>query len=119
MSSATVKVAGSTDEAEILSLILGIHKAHYEKNAAAIAAPYAKDAAFYSLAPPLTHVGRNVAEIQAWLDTWATPIKLTERDFKVTVSGDLAIAYGFLQMNGTKKGAEGSVSFWMRETVCL
>jgi ketosteroid isomerase-like protein len=44
---------------------------------------------------------------------------LEPRDFKVTVSGDSAFCFGFLHMRGTKKGAEGAVRFWMRETLCL
>jgi ketosteroid isomerase-like protein len=107
------------DELEIRALIEGIHRAHHEKNAAAIVAPYATDAAFFSLAPPLEHHGRSREEVQEWLDTWATPIDITLQDFAVNVSGDFAFAHGFLRMQGTKKGAERGADFWMRETVCL
>ena len=31
----------------------------------------------------------------------------------------LGEALHFLRMSGTKKGTEGTVSFWMRSTVCL
>ena len=37
----------------------------------------------------------------------------------LTVSGDLAFCHGYLRLAGTKKGPEGTVSFWMRETLCL
>ena len=107
------------DELEIRALMDGIHRAHHEKNAARIVAPYARDAAFYSLAPPLEHRGRDEAETREWLDTWATPIEITPQDMQVTVSGDLALAHGFLRMEGTKKGAEKGVDFWMRETLCF
>jgi ketosteroid isomerase-like protein len=82
-------------------------------------APYAQDAAVFNLAPPLTHRGVNRQQTQAWLDTWATPIDLEHRDFNITVSGDFAFCHGLLRMSGTKKGDEGQVDFWMRETLCL
>ncbi len=107
------------DELEIRALMDGIHRAHHEKNAAAITAPYAPDAAFFSLAPPLQHRGRERQEVQEWLDTWATPIDITAQDFAVTVSGSFAFAHGFLRMQGTKKGADKAVDFWMRETLCF
>lgn len=107
------------DELEIRAVMNGIHRAHHEKNAAGIVAPYAADAAFFSLAPPLEHRGRGSEVVQEWLDTWATPIELTPQDIVVTVSGDFAFAHGFLRMQGTKKGAEHPVDFWMRETLCF
>lgn len=107
------------DEIEIRELMDGIHRAHHDKNATALTAPYTSDAAFYSLAPPLEHRGRGLQETQEWLDTWATPIDITAHDFSVRVSGDLAFAHGFLRMHGTKKGAEKAVDFWMRETLCF
>lgn len=107
------------DELEIRALMDGIHRAHHEKNAAEIVAPYTNDAAFFSLAPPLEHRGRKRQEVQEWLDTWATPVDITPQDFSVRVSGDIAFAHGFLRMQGTKKGAEMGVDFWMRETLCF
>lgn len=111
--------AVSRDEADIQALIERALQARHDKDAAAIVAPYATDAAVFNLAPPLTHHGVDRGETQAWLDTWATPIDLEPRDFKITVSGDFAFCYGFLRMTGTKKGAEKPVDFWMRETLCL
>jgi ketosteroid isomerase-like protein len=107
------------DEADVWAVITRLHKAHHEKDAAAIVAPYAEGAAVFSLAPPLAHHGVDRKEKQAWLDTWATPVDLEARDFKITVSGDFAFCHGFLRLSGTKKGAEGQVNFWMRETLCL
>ncbi|MGA2349725.1 MAG: nuclear transport factor 2 family protein [Terracidiphilus sp.] len=119
MSTATLNVPLSTDEAEILALIDTQHQAHHDKDGAAIAALYAADAAVFNLAPPLIHHGVDAKEKQAWLDSWATPVDIESRDFKLTVSGDFAFGHGFLRMSGTKKGAEGKVDFWMRSTVCL
>jgi ketosteroid isomerase-like protein len=109
----------TTDEAAILALIESIHAAHHSKDAAAFAAPFVADAEIFNLAPPLVHHGIDVREKQAWFESWETPVEITSRDIEVTVSGDLAFARGFLHMSGTKKGAEGQVSFWMRETLCL
>jgi ketosteroid isomerase-like protein len=109
----------SKDQAEILALIESMLKANHDKDAAAFAAPFATDSAVYSLAPPLVHHGIDLKEKQAWYDTWATPVDLERRDFKIAVSGDLAVGYGFLRLTGTKRGAAEQVSFWMRETLCF
>ncbi len=107
------------DEISIRAIVDSIHKAHHEKKAAAIAAPYEENASVFNLAPPLTHVGIDVQEKQNWLDSWATPVDLEARDVEITISGDMAIWHGFLHMRGTKNGPEGSVDFWMRETLCF
>ncbi|MGA2086833.1 MAG: nuclear transport factor 2 family protein [Terracidiphilus sp.] len=119
MSTATLNVPVSKDEADILALAESLLKANHDKNAAAFAAPFAPDAAIYNLAPPLVHRGIDAKEKQAWYDSWSTPVDIDPRDLSVIVSGDLAVCHGFLHMNGTKKGPEGKVSFWMRETLCF
>jgi ketosteroid isomerase-like protein len=119
MASATLNVRSSTDEATILALIEDRHKAHHNKNAAGIAALYISDATTYDLAPPLAHHGINLKEKQAWLDTWDGPIELESRDFNVTVSGDYAFCYGYIQMTGNPRAAGRQISFWMRSTICL
>ncbi|HEY1985015.1 MAG TPA: nuclear transport factor 2 family protein [Terracidiphilus sp.] len=113
------RISASGDEAEIQALIASLHKAHYDKNVAGIIAPYAPHAAIFNLAPPLAHVGINPQEKQKWIDSWQTPIELESRDFQLTVSGDFAFCHGFLRLKGTKKGPEGQVQFWMRETMCF
>jgi ketosteroid isomerase-like protein len=125
MSTATLNVPVSSfspvskDEADIRDLVESMLKANHDKNADAFAAPFAPDATVFNLAPPLVHHGIDLKEKQAWYDSWATPVDLESRDLKVTVRGDLAFCHGYLRMTGTKKGAEGQVSFWMRETLCF
>ncbi len=109
----------SSDESEIRKLIESIHKAHHDKRATAIVALYARNAAVFNLAPPLEHRGRDVQEVQAWLNTWQTPVDLEMCNLEVAVSGDLAFCHCLLHMSGTKKTIEGRVQFWMRETLCL
>jgi ketosteroid isomerase-like protein len=122
MSTTTLNALASSiskDEADILAIVESMLKANHDKNAAAFAAPFAPDAAVFNLAPPLVHHGIDINEKQAWYDSWATPVDLESRDLKVTVCGVVAFCHGYLRMTGTKKGAEGHVSFWMRETLCF
>jgi uncharacterized protein (TIGR02246 family) len=121
MSTATLSapVSASQDEAAILAVVETMRRAHHEKDATLFAAQFTPDAIIYNLAPPLVHQGINLAEKQAWLNSWSTPVDIDARDLRVTVSGDFAFCYGYLRMRGTKKGAEGAVDFWMRETLCL
>jgi ketosteroid isomerase-like protein len=124
MSTATLdvharNVSGSEDEAAILAVVEALRQSHHDRNVALFAAQFAPSAAVYNLAPPLVHNGIDLAEKQAWFDSWATPVDLEARNFKVTASGDIAFAHGYLHMSGTKKGAAYPVNFWMRETLCL
>ena len=41
------------------------------------------------------------------------------RDFEITVTGDIAFCHGVMRMTGNRKGIDQTVSFWMRETLCL
>jgi ketosteroid isomerase-like protein len=107
------------DEAAILDVIAGMARARFEKNAGAIAALYASDAAIYSLAPPLEHRGIDVAAIEVWLKTWDGPITIEPRGFRVRVAGDTAVAHGYMRMEGTKIDPPGKPNFWMRETLVL
>jgi len=114
-----VPISNAADDAEILNVIQNLRQAHLDKNVALFAAQFAPNAAIYNLAPPLEHYGVDIQEKQAWFDSWATPIDIDSRDFKITLSGDFAFCHGYLRMRGTKKGADFGVDFWMRETLCL
>jgi uncharacterized protein (TIGR02246 family) len=115
-----IQIEGKTrDEAAILEVIAGMARARYEKDADAVAAAYASDAAIYNLAPPLEHRGIDVAETRAWLATWDGPITIEPRDFRVMVAGDTAIAHGYMRMEGTKIDPPAKPNFWMRETLVL
>lgn len=119
MSTAALKSQASRDEANIRALIEAVEKAHHNKDAAAIIAPYAEDAVVCDLAPPLSHRGMNLQAKQAWLDTWDGPIERESRDLDITVSGDFAFCLGFYRLGGTPKAAARPISFWIRATVCL
>lgn len=119
MSTATLNVESTKDEAAILTVVDALRQSHHDKHVALFAAQFTPNAAIYNLAPPLVHHGINLDEKQAWFDSWVTPVEIEPRDFKVTVSGDIAFAHGYMHMSGTKKGAPSPVNFWMRETLCL
>ena len=119
MATATVKGQHTSDEADIRTLIETIEKAHHNKDAAAIVAPYAQDAVVCDLAPPLSHRGMDLQVKQAWLDSWEGPIERESRDLNITVTGDYAFCHGYYRLGGTPKAAGRPISFWMRATLCL
>lgn len=119
MPSATLAAPSSStsrDETEILALVEAVIRAHREKDAEGIAAPYAPHAAIYDLEPPLMHDGISVERKRNWLATWNSPIDLATQDFQLVISGDHAYGHGYLRMSGVKKGVGHAVSFWMRVT---
>jgi ketosteroid isomerase-like protein len=119
MSSAAQDSQSSKDETDILALLESINKAHYDKDAAAIIAPYAHNALVSDLSPPLVHLGMDLKEKQAWLDTWDGPTERESRDFRFTVSGDFTFGHGDYRLGGNPKAAGRHISFWMRATLCL
>jgi len=114
-----LSAAEQLDRDAILSLIEQMSATRHEKNAPAVAALYAPGAPIFNLAPPLVHDGIDVAETQAWLDSWEGPVRIASQDFRITLAGDSAFCYGYMRMTGKKKGADHGVDFWMRETLCL
>jgi ketosteroid isomerase-like protein len=119
MSSTITKVPASKVEAEIRALIEAINKAHRNKDADAIVAPYTKDAVVCDLAPPLSHPGMDLQIKKVWLDTWEGPIDRKSYNFNIVVSDDFAFCHGFYWLSGTPKAAGRAISFWMRATLCL
>jgi ketosteroid isomerase-like protein len=115
----SINQQAAKDEAAIRGLIEAVNRAHYDKDAAAIAAAYAPDALIYDLAPPLSHRGTDPQQKKAWLATWEGPVERESRDFQIAISGDFALCHGYYRLGGTPKSAGRSISFWMRATVCL
>ncbi len=120
MTTATLKGQTSKDEAAIRALIESVHKAHHNKDAAAIVAPYTKDSVVCDLAPPLSRRGIDLQAKQAWLDTWEGPVDRESRDFNAVVSGDFAFCHGFYRLSGTPKTAAGrSASGCAQRCACI
>src|ERR1700686_3631379 len=110
MSNATLKHLASKAEAGIRGLVESIDKAHHNRDAAAIVAPYAQAAVVCDLAPPLSHRGMDLQAKQAWLETWEGPIDRESRDFKIIVSGEFAFCHGLYRLSGTPKAAGRPIS---------
>jgi uncharacterized protein (TIGR02246 family) len=119
MPTATPATSVEQDAAAIKSVLDTMSTAHHTKNPHAFAAVFAADATIYNLAPPLVHRGVDVAEKQAWFDTWEGPVVIEPKDFQITVAGDTAFAHGYMGMAGKKKESDHPIAFWMRETLCL
>jgi predicted dithiol-disulfide oxidoreductase (DUF899 family) len=109
--------AGQTDADQIAALLERRSEAHRAKDAAAIAAPYARDAVRYDLAPPLLHRGVERSELESWLATWDGPVTLETKDLDVSVDGALAVAHGLTRMRGRQRGEERDL--WFRATAVL
>ncbi|MDQ2804849.1 MAG: nuclear transport factor 2 family protein [Pseudomonadota bacterium] len=119
MTTATTLQPTSRDEGAILALLTRVRQAHHDKDARAIAECYAASAVICDLSPPLAHHGIDMAEKQAWLDSWDGPIELEPRDGKLTIDGDTAVMQGYTRMSGRPKAAGEPISFWLRDTICL
>lgn len=106
-----------SDEQAIAALLERRDKAHQDKDAAAISAPYAPDAVRYDLAPPLLHHGMRRPEVERWLATWDGPVTIESDDLDIAVDGALAVARGLTRMRGRQGGVDQDL--WFRATVVL
>jgi PhnB protein len=118
---AEAEPAGGNDEEEIRGVLADFTRALYEKDAAAVIEELADDEVTFDLAPPLqmgpdeTH---DPSYLREWFDTWKSPIVSESRDLSISVSGDLAYAYGLQHLTGTKRDGE-EVDLWFRATACF
>ncbi|WP_417308889.1 YybH family protein [Devosia sp.] len=87
------------------------------RDAVAICALYLPDALIFDLAPPL---GKPIdeAELALWLSSWAGPVERQTRELRIAVSGDLAVANGFVHISAPTHEGE-LAAWWMRTTTLL
>jgi uncharacterized protein (TIGR02246 family) len=107
-----------TDKAAIETVIKTFNKAHYDKDAAAVAALYAPGAVLFDLAPPLSHKVDEKA-MEEWFDTWRGPVDSQSRDLQITVSGDAAFSHGLVHISAVTKDSGEKAVWWMRTTMCF
>lgn len=111
----------TSDEIAIRNRLSERTRAIGKKDAKATLVYYTDDVVNFDLAPPLAQRGREATdpvELQRWFDTWDGPIGLKLDQLDVRATGDIAFAFGFLHMTGTR--ADSSYTdVWARITVCL
>lgn len=108
-----------TDETVIRNVLDDEAKALYAKDADAMVAHYANDIVICNLAPPLCRKSadaRDTAGLKEWFATWKGPIGRETRDLHIETGGDIAFAYCFNRMSGTKRGGEAA-DLWTRSTI--
>ncbi|TCL62672.1 nuclear transport factor 2 family protein [Rhizobium sp. BK251] len=114
----TDKKAHRIDEEAIVAMLMMRATAIREKNAEDALSYDAEDSVEFSLAPPLVYHGKDKAGLQAWFDTWDSPIGGDVHDAKLTIGADVAFWSGLVNMTGTK--TDGTVvDLWFRQTLGL
>ncbi|KQY98893.1 ketosteroid isomerase [Caulobacter sp. Root1455] len=108
----------AADEVAIRRVIDAWTKALHDKDAQGATADLTADFALYSLAPPLGSTGPDPAGLQAWFDTWSSPIGYDLPDLEIAAAGDVAFAHGLAHMTGTKTDGE-IADLWFRCTLGL
>lgn len=86
---------------------------HAAGDAGAVMAAYTADAVVFDLPPPL-QVEADADGLQQWIDSWDTPPRIRYRDIDIAVSGDVAMAWGFVHTATRRDGEDGG--FWARNT---
>lgn len=107
----------SPDEVAVRAVLASLEAAMSARDAAAVTALHAPDAAIYDLAPPLGD-RFDEAVLAGWLASWAGPVSERWGELKVEISGDLAICRGFVHVIAPAKDGEDA-AWWMRRTMAL
>lgn len=108
----------AADEVAVRCLIDAWARAVNAKDAKGVNVCVAEELVLYSLAPPLVSTGPDDGGLQAWFDTWSTPIGYDLPDLRIAVSGDVAFGVGLAHMTGAKTDGE-PVDLWFRCTLGL
>ena len=106
------------EEVAIRRVIDAWTQALHDKDAEGVAACLGDDMVLYSLAPPLVATEDDGGGLQAWFDTWSSPIGYDLPDLDVATAGDVAFAHGLARMTGSKFDGE-VVDLWFRSTLGL
>jgi ketosteroid isomerase-like protein len=104
------------DVVAVRQVLDAIARAMHDRDAAAVARYFARDATLADLAPPLRR-GVDPDGLQRWLDGWDAPVEVTYRDLSVTVEGRLALCHGLVHTR-TARGGEPA-AWWARMTTAL
>ena len=108
-------------ENEIRALLKAQDEARARGDAAAVLAAGSPEIVRYDLPPPLEYRAdpkRDIAGLDKWFASWDGPVITEFAQPTILIEGDLAVAFGFSRMRGTKKGS-GPVDSWNRRTVVL
>lgn len=111
----------SEEEREIRALLAARDAAVAAADAEGMVAAMAESAVTFDLPPPLAFVHDHdgaITGLTEWLNTWDGPVRSDLRDPTVLIAGDLAVAWGFANMRGVKRG-EGPQDMWFRSTAVL
>ena len=113
--------APSKDTDRIRTLIDELVEALRTKDADRVLAAYAPEPVNFDLAPPLAQFGNGPEDkrrLESWFATWSGPLGYEVRDVKITAEGDVAFAFGFIRIHGTKTDGERA-DVWTRQTLGL
>jgi uncharacterized protein (TIGR02246 family) len=82
-------------------------------------ARFTPDVVWYSLAPPLRHVGpdaRDAAGLTAWFAGFDGPVDYDITELEVAVGGDVAFTHGLARLTATPRGGSEPFTLWFRLT---
>lgn len=87
----------------------------------AIMALYAPDVVTYDVTPPLQYVGKQsyTMDFADYFAGYKGPMHLEFRDCHISASGDVAIFFCLIHVNGTLVSSGKQTSIWLRNTTAL
>lgn len=110
----------TTSESEIRTLIEQRVNAVDHKDVSALLSHHLPDILSFDVVNPLQYAGaaRVKERAEDWLAAFQGPIGYEVRDLKITAGDDVAFCHFLYHVSGTL-AAGGTVSMWVRATLCL
>lgn len=112
--------AVSSSEQQVRQWMNDFKHAFEARDTKAIMALYAPDVIAYDVTPPLQYVGK-ASYTKDWAGYFAGykgPMHIEFRDCHISASGDIAILFCLLHVNGTLTNGKPA-SIWLRNTTAL
>lgn len=111
----------NTANSEVQEVFNSFAQAIKEGDLDGIMSFYSDEIVAYDMMPPLEYTSKKTYR-ESWkkcfTDYFKFPVQFSYENQKISVSGDLAFANGFVHLNARSKDGEQMES-WLRNTTCL
>ncbi len=114
-----ITITQEQDRLEIGALLQRRTDALAARDAATSVTMFARDAARYTLAPPLAHTGPDAAQVAEWMATFDGPIGRELHDPQMVIGDDIAFVHGLGTLTATPAGEPEGFTLWFRVTLGL
>jgi ketosteroid isomerase-like protein len=111
--------AMDSTQPEITALFDSQAEAIRTKNIDRLMSLYSPDILYFDVVPSLRYAGSAAlrGRFRQWFDAYQGSLRMEIRDFNISASGDIGVAFWLSRVSGTLKNGH-EAGFWVRATSC-